>query len=216
MSNDLPKGLISSKNKNKDGKQGYCKTCMKDINRYTGTEAQKSYTRNSGRRLRKEVLSHLSENSPKCETCSFSNVRGLQIDHIHGGGAEEFRTLSNQGIYRKILKLSPERAKQTYQILCANCNKRKEGPITNKNYKAFRIRVLKHIGDETLKCCRCDETDILVLCVDHIHGGGTKEFIKKGAYKVYREILSIPKHEVMEHFQILCRNCNRIKGGGSN
>jgi hypothetical protein len=57
----------------------------------------------------------------KCIKCGFIDIRALQIDHIHGGGLKELRKNGNYAIYYKIVK-DPEKAKEDYQVLCANCN----------------------------------------------------------------------------------------------
>lgn len=54
-----------------------------------------------------------------CVKCGFLDVRALQIDHIHGGGTAESRSLGNK-LFRRVIA-DPERCSK-YQVLCANCN----------------------------------------------------------------------------------------------
>jgi predicted nucleic-acid-binding Zn-ribbon protein len=76
-----------------------------------------SYGARRGQILRTKVLDRLG---PSCKHCGFSDVRALQIDHIHGGGIKDIRSSSNIQRYTRILKM-PE-PNTFYQILCANCN----------------------------------------------------------------------------------------------
>lgn len=53
----------------------------------------------------------------KCVRCGFSDIRALQIDHIHGGGRNEIQRMGWPAYYKKVLDAS-----EGYQLLCANCN----------------------------------------------------------------------------------------------
>lgn len=74
--------------------------------------------------LRWNVLSCLSEDDePSCTGCGCGDIRVLQIDHIHGDGAQERKVLGGSTtLYRKILKMSKPQVRKQYQVLCANCN----------------------------------------------------------------------------------------------
>jgi hypothetical protein len=56
-----------------------------------------------------------------CVRCEFKDVRALQIDHVHGNGAEMRRTPGGRGVtlYNAIIKGRVDRAH--FQVLCANC-----------------------------------------------------------------------------------------------
>jgi len=69
-------------------------------------------------KLRNEILSLLGS---KCIRCGFSDIRALQIDHVHGGGTKERKNYGSMPLYRKILKEIKAGSKD-YQLLCANCN----------------------------------------------------------------------------------------------
>lgn len=56
----------------------------------------------------------------KCVRCGFTDVRALQVDHVHGGGVKELRSLT-KNIHVLVLE-SIRRGEQKYQLLCANCN----------------------------------------------------------------------------------------------
>jgi len=72
----------------------------------------------------------------KCVRCGFSDPRALQIDHVHGGGAEHRRRVAWSVMYRE---MAAEVGSGKYQLLCANCNciKRYE---CNENGRAPRSR----------------------------------------------------------------------------
>jgi len=55
-----------------------------------------------------------------CVHCGYSDVRALQIDHIHGGGHAERKTQSSGTGYYYFILHNPDKKK--YQVLCANCN----------------------------------------------------------------------------------------------
>jgi len=73
----------------------------------------------SRRQIRKLALKKLGG---KCVICGETDWRCLQIDHIHGGGTKERKKLDSRQICNKILKMSLEEVKKTYQLLCANHN----------------------------------------------------------------------------------------------
>ena len=56
-----------------------------------------------------------------CVKCGFSDMRALQIDHVHGGGTQERLTRQHALVYSEILA-KPIEAHMKYQLLCANCN----------------------------------------------------------------------------------------------
>lgn len=88
---------------------------------------------------------------------------------------------------------------------------------TCEKAKIFRrkakIDVLTHYSkDGVLACVRCGILDIDVLCLDHIHGGGTQErlrlFKKKSGWTFYHRLR---QEGFPEGYQTLCANCNLKK-----
>jgi AraC-like DNA-binding protein len=72
--------------------------------------------KSSTRQTRERALEILGG---KCVSCGFSDIRALQIDHIHGNGCAERDTSGgNYSIYKKIVGGDTD----GYQVLCANCN----------------------------------------------------------------------------------------------
>ena len=77
----------------------------------------------SDTKLRENILNLLGN---ECKECGEKDPRVLHIDHINGGGTKERSKFKSHrsyafSVYRKIKLGSRE-----YQILCANCNSRKE------------------------------------------------------------------------------------------
>lgn len=70
-----------------------------------------------------------------CNICGFNNYDGLQFDHINDDGFKD-KEISTKGYIRrkhrniyhfnKKFKDNEKLFRQTYQILCANCNQIKE------------------------------------------------------------------------------------------
>jgi hypothetical protein len=55
-------------------------------------------------------------------------------------------------------------------------------------------------------------SDIRALQIDHINGGGYKEFyLAGGSGNFYRELLNLPIDQLKSRYQMLCANCNWIK-----
>ncbi len=77
-------------------------------------------SRISRTRNRDKVLMALSKGDiPKCVGCGFKDIRALQIDHVYGGGGEDFKQYKNNRpkYYKSMLGHLED-----FQILCANCN----------------------------------------------------------------------------------------------
>lgn len=71
-------------------------------------------------------------------------------------------------------------------------------------YRQHRDAVFEKLGR---KCVRCGIDDQRVLCIDHVHGGGTKESRALGLIKLMKKVLD----DEGGNYQILCHNCNWIK-----
>ena len=73
--------------------------------------------------------------------------------------------------------------------------------------KKTRKEALEKLGN---KCIRCGIIDWLVLQIDHVNGGGTKEGKKfKNRFMFHKKIA---RGEIETScYQILCANCNWIK-----
>ena len=65
-----------------------------------------------------QVISGLDE--PICVNCGCNDVRFLEINHINGGGREEFRNRKNLLVYNDIVQ--GRRTTKDLNILCRVCN----------------------------------------------------------------------------------------------
>lgn len=151
--------------------------------------------------LRERVVAHLGG---RC-SCGFADPRALEIDHVNGGGTEELRHLVHETWYRQILRgTNPT----PVRLLCATCNWRQRmsartGRFPNATHIRLRREVVARLGAR----CPCGETDVDILQIDHVHGGGSVERRSTGRTTYYRRMLSAPPGT----FQVLCPNCNAIK-----
>jgi hypothetical protein len=86
-----------------------------------------------------DVLGHA------CTKCGYSDIRALQIDHIHGGGNKQ-RALDNSlGYFRAIL--DDPQIKEKYQTLCANCNWIKRAENNENSNKRSSKLLGTQVGD---------------------------------------------------------------------
>ena len=81
------------------------------------------------------------------------------------------------------------------------------------HYRELRRRYVRKLHDKVIdklggKCCTCGIVDKRVLQINHIKGGGTKEYHKGGAVQLYIDILA--GRRTTEDLNILCANCNWI------
>jgi len=70
----------------------------------------------------------------------------------------------------------------------------------------LKRETLTHYGNGKLACVRCDNTDMRVLTLDHINGGGCKD--RKSKPDFYSRLR---KQGYPEGYQTLCMNCQFIK-----
>lgn len=100
----------------------------REQNRELLAEKQRKYYRENtekvaAQRLAARVKAMVKLADPiKCVRCSLDDVRILVIDHVHNDGEEERARMCTDTIYRNIIKMSVEEARERYQVLCHNCN----------------------------------------------------------------------------------------------
>ena len=92
--------------------------------------------------------------------------------------------------------------KDGVQSCCKVCS----GKYNRKHMDTLRDRVFNKLGH---RCAKCGFSDKRALQIDHVNGGGVKEYkkIKFGQGKLLRLVLKDRENK----YQILCANCNRIK-----
>jgi len=89
---------------------------------------------NKGRRerrikLKRQILSHYSNNTLICGCCSESIYDFLTIDHINGGGRKHIQEIKGNGIYQW---LKNNNFPEGFQVLCYNCNCARSRQPNNK------------------------------------------------------------------------------------
>ena len=68
----------------------------------------------------------------------------------------------------------------------------------------LRKKILEKFGS---KCIQCGFNDIRALQVDHINGGGCREWFGLGSSMRMKAVLNDKENK----YQLLCANCNWIK-----
>lgn len=162
--------------------------------------------------LRGYVLSMLGG---ACARCGCSDKRVLVIDHVHGGGTSDRRTLGASTEQRYMAVLNTPVPEEKYQLLCSCCNHIKayeehelshtstdRGAIVTKE---LRLEILYNLG-AFCRCCGYNN-DIRALQIDHVEGGGGEEKAIKSRHRYYLDILN----DLGGGYQILCANCHMLK-----
>lgn len=86
----------------------------------------------------------------------------------------------------------------------------KERKKAKEQVHRVKLEVFMHYSSGTPTCKRCGITDLDVLCLDHIDGGGTKD-------RLYSNHAGSNLHYFLRRngypdgFQVLCANCNLKK-----
>lgn len=75
----------------------------------------------------------------------------------------------------------------------------------NERLKNIRIKALKIVGKGNMVCGNCGCTDVRVLEINHINGGGRQE-VGKNTIKFYSDI--IKGNRKTDDLNILCKVCN--------
>lgn len=85
---------------------------------------------------------------------------------------------------------------------------RKYPERTRKNHETWWLKLkLEMLNAYGKKCACCEEANIKLLCIDHIHGGGNKERKKEGIKGVKFYGL-LRRRGFPKGYQTLCFNCN--------
>ena len=61
-----------------------------------------------------------------CSRCGLADPIVLQIDHVNGGGSKERSRFKSTRSYLFFVLKKVKNGSRDYQLLCANCNVRKE------------------------------------------------------------------------------------------
>jgi hypothetical protein len=87
-------------------------------------------------RVKTIVVRHYSNDTMRCAKCGLSDIRGLCVDHINGGGRQEMRKLGIKGgtaFYRWLIRNNFPSG--NYQVLCAYCNTIKVAENKENTYR---------------------------------------------------------------------------------
>lgn len=98
-------------NKHKYGLDTRCRSCTNDAAKL----GQKRYKQ----KLRRDLFTHYGNGLIACACCGEKHEEFLTIDHVNGGGSEERRKQTQNGI---LSRLRREGYPPGYRILCMNCN----------------------------------------------------------------------------------------------
>jgi len=94
-------------------------------------------------------------------------------------------------------------------------NKKHENAMARARTRRIKLEVFSYYSNGTPKCASCGITDMDVLCLDHIDGGGTRERRLTG-YKGCNLHYKLQRLGYPSGFQVLCANCNLkkwVRGG---
>lgn len=167
------------------------------------------------RRLREDYIklkrASMNKYGEKCP-CGIENIEFLTIDHINNDGKNDRKIWQNK-VANIHTWLKKNKYPPGYQILCGNCNLKKEierrrtnnSPTWKRNQLA-KMDVLNRYG---VICVCCSESDPDKLVMDHINGGGSKEKELYPSRNVYLFLKG--KEPDRKKFQVLCQNCNQAK-----
>lgn len=94
--------------------------------RLTHPEKYREHMRKANARIKLDVLSYYSlSTSPQCTSCGVADIDILCLDHINDDGADQRRQLKLVGA-QFFWWLKRNNYPAGYQVLCANCNLKKE------------------------------------------------------------------------------------------
>lgn len=71
-----------------------------------------------------------------------------------------------------------------------------------------RLKVIEHYSNGTMKCAKCDWSDVRALTIDHINGGGLRHRREIGTSHLSDWLV---KNNFPDGFQVLCMNHQFVK-----
>ncbi len=89
------------------------------------------------------------------------------------------------------------------QFICSvRCKRTAWATKKKAQDRAIREAVIEKLGG---KCATCPTDDHRVLQINHLNGGGCREYRSKGSHRIYMEILQGKREG---EFDLRCANCN--------
>jgi len=151
---------------------------------------------------------------PKCALCDEDDIDYLCLDHENGDGAQHRRT-ANVAKGRIYSWCKKNNFPSGLRVLCHNCNMREwrrmhglgKSRSAMKN-RRLKLQTLKHYGNGTADCSICGESDIDVLALDHVDGGGAKDRSNRGVSSGYPFYRRLRQERFPPGFRVLCCSCN--------
>lgn len=167
-----------------------------------------------------EIMSHYTNEQFNCQNCGMIGISFLTIDHIEcRKKLQHDRNTGSGEVYRYILK---NKFPIDFQILCFNCNMKKEILREKKlsqtrrsvwrrlHRKQLKIEVFSKICQSNPHCQCCGYDDVDGLSVDHIYGrkkmGHDRSFRSGDLYSWLK------RNDYPPGYQVLCLSCNAAKG----
>ena len=160
-----------------------------------------------------EVMSHYSGGKPHCKKCGIDDLAKLALDHLNEDGRKHRSDIGGCQIY---LWAKRNGFPPIFQVLCHNCNVKKHLFLRGLPADPVRARLKAEVltryseGLE-MRCRSCPETDIDVLTIDHLNGGGNEHRRSLKVNTGYRFYRWLKREGFPKGFQTLCFNCNLAK-----
>lgn len=165
----------------------------------------------------------LSRYGGQCAICGVTDPAFLNIDHIDGRGGEHRRSIGVSGaaFYEWLINND---FPPGFQVLCWNHNWLKyletvrlslsdsgANHRVRKSNNKLKMLVISHYGG---RCACCGETNVDVLTIDHINGGGKKHRKELGFHSSLEFYRWLRDNSLPSGFQVLCFNHNCGKAIG--
>ena len=162
-------------------------------------------------RARNEVIQRYGG---KCVCCGEAHAALLAIDHKKGGGNRHRQKMVSQlRLYNSIIAAG---FPTDYELLCHNCNVRKDRPLkpdaevvqSIRSRRRLRREVLLYYSHGELKCACCgiDEYDILQL--NHLNQAQRKTDYARFPKGGNELLTSLRRNRYPAGYSVLCASCN--------
>lgn len=165
-------------------------------------DARHKYQVDYDHKAKKDVIALLGG---KCSKCGMTDMHLLNINHKNGNGRKERGKHGTSILHQDILK--GRREIDDLNLLCFNCNILYEYEVGRRKEDSSQTMlhnfVINKLGG---KCARCGNTDLRVLEVNHINGGGREELRHIHPVDFYQSIANNTR--MTNDLNVLCGNCN--------
>lgn len=144
----------------------------------------------------------------KCRRCDLDKPQeAMQINRSRKSGFSGYCKTCSAEITRAWQKANPEKARASNKRWLNEHRdhvKRRRRRYQKIRLPKIRAAALKILGGA---CVKCGMSDLRVLQIDHIKGGGAIERRRLGPLSLYQKVIRTSG----AGYQILCANCNWIK-----